>query len=142
MQTRKLISALSYIWKGFLLILLAYAGIALTKDPALDHHCLAVKPVMVEMIESGVTADGGGHLVNASAVKSNDYRNAYMIAAELQAAGLDGNDIGLWLSNSLEVGEGMIFSVNPLATEFSVWPRKGSQFDQGAQEAINCVENK
>lgn len=131
--------------RGFLFILLSYAAMVLVKKPVFENACLAVKPGMVEMIESGVTADGDGVLVDASAraVKSDDYKNVYMIAAELQATGLEGKgDIGLWVSNSLEVGKGMIFSVNPLATEFSVWPRKGSQFDHGGQEAINCVKNQ
>lgn len=138
-------SIIKLIGRGFLLMLLSYAAIVLTEDRVFENTCLTVKPELVEMIESGATADGGGHLVNASAraVKSDDYKNVYMIAAELQAAGLEGKgDIGLWFSNSLEVGEGMIFSVNPLATEFSVWPRKGSQFDHGGLEAINCVKNQ
>ena len=111
--------------------------------------CVNVQPDMVENIASGLSIGGGGTLVKTSAraIKSNDFKNIYFIAAEIQGQGMESKgEIGLWASNSIEAGKGMLLSVNSLAIEFSVWPNgkksqaRLSQFDHGGQEAINCVK--
>lgn len=85
--------------------------------------CVAVDAALLAAIADGLTIDGGGSLRNGQAVKSADFENVYMIAADLQGPGLDGvADIGVWSSNSLDSGGGIILAVDSIAQEFSSWP--------------------
>lgn len=75
------------------------------------------------------------------AVKSKDYKNIYFIA------GKTGNgEIGVWSSNSLKPGEGMIMAADSYAVELSVWPdgrkskAKLSMFDNGFADALHCSQ--
>lgn len=120
-------------------------------DPATLARCESVQPELIKIIESGLTVGGGGKLetASASAVKSNSFKNVYFISAEIQGSGMEGQgEIGLWSTNSLTAGKGMIFSVNSMAREFSKWPdgtkskAELSQFDDGAQESMECVKHK
>jgi len=91
-------------------------------------------------IEEGITASGW------QAVKSSDYENLFMIAGRLSGPGMDDDTIGVWASNSLEAGGGLILAVNGLAQEFSDWPdgdgtdAETSVTDDGVSEAIECVQ--
>jgi len=113
------------------------------------NACEKLSTEMVKTIASALSISGGGDLEvsTARAVKSKDFDNVYFIAAEIQGMGMEGNgEIGLWSSNSLQAGKGMLFSVNSLAVEFSTYPdgRRSkahlSQYDHGGQEAIQCVK--
>ena len=77
-----------------------------------------------------------------AAVKSKDFSKVYMIAVEFN--GLGSPERGVWASNSLKRGGGVIMSVDGIAKEFTVWPNgpAGSPMsitDDGAQEALDCL---
>ena len=79
---------------------------------------------------------------NAYAVKSDNHENLYFVAAK----SINSNKTGAWVTNALEYGSGMIFSVNDFALEISPWGDgrttafKASQKDSAYSAAINCVE--
>jgi hypothetical protein len=74
-------------------------------------------------IASALTVQGGGSLRNGQAVKSNDFQNVFMVAADLQGSGLGGTgDIGVWATNSLDPNAGIVMAVDGVAKEFSDWP--------------------
>lgn len=111
------------------------------------NRCEPVDDALVDGISEGLTVDGGGSLRNARAVRSEDYEKVWFVAADLQGESLEGSeDIGIWATNSLTVGEGLIMAVGGYATEFSDWGDGGqtdaqlSINDDGAQEARGCVE--
>ena len=102
----------------------------------------------IDGIATGLTVGGGGTLdaSTAQAVQSNDYKKVFFIAAAIHGQGFgDKGQIALWASNSLQVSDGLIFPVDAMAKEFSDWGKgdeRLSQFDDGGQEAIKCVEYK
>ena len=86
---------------------------------AAANRCEAVSPALVAGISSGLKGATG--LRFASAVKSKDYANVYMVAADLEGPGLEGTaDRAVWATNDL-AGNGLIFSVDEVAKEFSSW---------------------
>jgi hypothetical protein len=92
-----------------------------------------------EGLSSGITASGW------QAVKSNDFEKIYMIAAQLRGEGLGDDTYAVWASNSLELGGGLVFSVDGYAPHFSDWgdadttDAQISVNDDGVEEAIDCV---
>ncbi len=106
-------------------------------------ECLTPTMQLVENIASGMHYDGGRNLGVAGAVKSGSHANAFFVAARIDEPGLDG-DIAVWATTSLE-GDGLIFSVNDLAKEFSAFPDGGrtevtfSMSDLGASQSRECV---
>ena len=100
---------------------------------------------MLNAIAEGLTVTGGGTLRNGYAVKSDDFAKVYMVAADIQGTGMEGdNEIGVWATNSLD-GAGLIFAVDGLAKEFSDWGR-GDTSDahitlssDGVSEAKECA---
>lgn len=116
--------------------------------PAYLARCLDVPKEKIDGIATGLTVGGGGTLdaSTAQAVQSNDYKKVFFIAAAIHGQGFgDKGKIALWASNSLQVSEGIILPVDAMAKEFSDWGKgdeRLSQFDDGGQEAIKCVEYK
>jgi len=113
---------------------------------AADSRCEPVDDALVSAISDGLTIDGGGSLRNAQAVRSDDFESAYFVAADVQAAGLEGaNDIGIWVTNDLAAPTS-IYAVDEVAQEFSDWGDGGqtdarfSASDDGAQAARGCAE--
>jgi hypothetical protein len=109
--------------------------------------CEEVPEPIVDLLEEELSVEGGW-LVKETArmFKSDDFQNIYFIAAEVQGKGKGGNgDIGLWAANSLDVGMGMVLSVNTEALEVSKWPNgKKSQMrlsnkNKGARKSMRCV---
>jgi len=120
-----------------------------TAEPTEEaSRCEPVDDVLFRAISDGLTiSGGGGSLRNAQAVKSDDYEEVWFVAADLQGKNLEGSDdIGIWATNSLAAGEGLIFAVDEVAQEFSDWGDGGqtdaqlSINDDGAQEARGCAE--
>jgi hypothetical protein len=108
-------------------------------------RCLEVSAGLRDAIAQGAE-DGVGRLriTEAAAVKSKDFKKAFMVAGRIKAPGVD--DIGVWASNSLKPGGGIIMSVDGFAQQFTAWPdadktdagiRLG---DDGTYEAINCLK--
>ena len=91
--------------------------------------------------------DGGGRLRNGFTVRSADFKKMYMVAADIQGPGLEGNeDIGVWATNSLGDG-GLTFAVDSVAQEFSDWGDGDqtdaaiSESDDGVEQARSCAES-
>lgn len=111
-----------------------------TTAPSRD--CRQVSMTLLKAIASGGD-DANLKAISGAAVKSNDYSDVYMIAMEF--SGIGSTEQGVWASNSLEPGGGLIMAVDGMATEFTVWPNGPADSpmsitDHGAQEALDCLE--
>jgi hypothetical protein len=109
------------------------------------NRCSPASPALLSAISQGLTVQGGGTLQAGYTVKSADYEKVWMVAAEINGAGMDGvGDVGLWATNDLN-GAGMIFAVDGMANEFSDWAdgratdAQLSISDDGASEAKECT---
>ena len=108
-------------------------------------RCEKVSNAVLNAIAKGLTVTGGGTLRNGYAVKSDDFSKVYMVAADIQGVGMEGdNEIGVWATNSLD-GTGLIFAVDGVAKEFSDWGHGDTtdanitQSSDGVSEAEECV---
>jgi hypothetical protein len=102
-------------------------------------RCVAASGALVSAIESGLTVSGGGSLSNAYIVRSDDFDNAYFVAARINGEGM-GDSVGVWSTNDPD-GGGSIFSADAFAAEFSDWG-DGPGFspsDDGFTEAEDCA---
>jgi hypothetical protein len=116
------------------------------QTPQATDRCLAVKPKLLELIASAAEP-GVGKLTfsDGAAVRSEDFTEAYMIAARFSAPGVD-NETGIWSSNSLEPGKGLMLSVDGFAKQFTIWPdadKTKAEIEQstdGVEEARACLE--
>jgi hypothetical protein len=109
-------------------------------------RCLAVPASMVQVLTDGLTVRGGGTISSTAAVRSRAFENMYFIAAEIDGPGLERTgDVGVWASNRLEGGQGLVLAVNGIANEFSVWPSGSDSSsnikmsDDGARQAQACL---
>jgi len=109
-------------------------------------RCEIVPMKFAEAIVAEGAEDGVGRLkaLDAAAVRSRDYEKAYMIAVRFKGPGID-SETGVWSSNSLKLGGGLILAVDGLAKEFTVWPDADktdagmSIADDGVDEAKDCL---
>jgi hypothetical protein len=106
--------------------------------------CKSATPPLVAAISAGL--DDGLTLRNVVAVRSRDFKKAYFVAGEVEGPGLEGSgDVGVWVTNSPS-GNGLIYSVDAVAEEFSDWGPGGqtdakfSMSDDGASAAQRCVQ--
>jgi hypothetical protein len=81
--------------------------------------CLEVTRELAEEIMEG-TIDIGMTALRASAVRSPDFAALYFIAVEFTLFGSD-DVVGVWASDSLTHGGGLILAVDAPAKEFSDW---------------------
>jgi hypothetical protein len=80
-------------------------------------------------------------------VRSEDFEQVYMIAADVHGAGLEGDDdIGVWSkSGPPRVGGGLIYAVDLVAQEFSDWSDADktdatvTESNHGVEEARACA---
>lgn len=102
------------MWRVVGVLAIITAGCASpTAPPAADtSRCLGVGAALVDAIETGLTLDGGS-LGRAAAVRSNDFDKVWFVAAQITGPGV--NDVGVWATNSLEAGGGLIFAADGLA---------------------------
>lgn len=108
--------------------------------------CLEVPQNIVDWIEKGLTANGEAKLVNAQAVKSNNFEKVYFVSAEFTGPGFN-NEVGTWSTNNIE-DEALVLSVNAMAKEFTDWfhgDREGAQFHvtmayDGGYESQECLK--
>ena len=120
---------------------LAWTGWADNGDSGGSARCLNVSGAKLNDIEQGL--EPGLSLRNGQAVRSDDYEQVYMIAADIQGPGLEGSDdVGVWSSNSLRANQGLVFAVDAVAREFTNWGRlpNSSSTDHGVREAKRCVD--
>jgi RNA polymerase subunit RPABC4/transcription elongation factor Spt4 len=114
-----------------------------TGTTAVTVECLSVPQALIDNISSGLSVQGGGRVSRASAVRSGAPQNAYFVSGSIEGSGLD-NTVAVWATTSLE-GAGMIFSVNAMAGESSVFPDGGqadaefSMSDPGARDSESCL---
>jgi hypothetical protein len=106
-------------------------------------RCQPAGAALVSAISTGL--DEGLTLSKANVVRSEDFEEAYFVAADLQGPGLDGSsDIATWVSNRSD-GSGLIYSVGSVSAEFSSWGSGEdtdagfSLSDDGASEAADCA---
>jgi hypothetical protein len=111
-----------------------------------QQSCRPASKALVAAIEQGLTVTGGGKLRRAYIVRSNDFEKVYMVAADIQGDGLEGDDdIGVWATNSPKA-EGLIYAVDSVAQEFSDWgdaDKTDAAIDasaHGVDEGRACVE--
>jgi hypothetical protein len=108
-------------------------------------RCELVSSAVLNAIAEGLTVTGGGTLRNGYAVKSDDFSKVYMVAADIQGTGMEGDgEVGVWATNSLD-GTGLIFAVDSFAKKFSDWGH-GDTTDahiipssDGVSEAKECA---
>lgn len=113
---------LSRLLSGFLLgvVLCACSNV---RSDEFSKRVMTATPQQLAKIQAGLEKGLTLHPV-AYAIKSQDFANAYYIAARLQGAGVD--EYAAWcLSGNPEADSGMILSADSVAAQFSQWP-KGS----------------
>ena len=112
-------------------------------------RCLDVSAATLKAIEAGLKV-GGGTLdaTTARAVQSKDFEKAFFVAAAIKGTGMgDAGQVGVWVTNDLAGGQGMIYAVNAMAVEFSGWGDGSktkaafSMASDGASDAERCVAN-
>jgi len=107
-------------------------------------RCESPSRRLLNNIASGLEVSGGGTIGRGGAVRSGAHSNGYFVAAEIQGAGMD-DQVAVWFTNRLD-GSGMLFSVDNMAQEFSVFPDAGrtvaeaTMSDPGARESRTCVQ--
>jgi hypothetical protein len=108
---------------------------------SLGARCQHVPTWIVKGISSSL--DSGLSIRGARAVRSTAFKRVWLIAADLQGAGLEAdNDFATWASNGLDTGNGLIYSADSTAEEFSdLGPLPGGSAVglDGYGEAQNCV---
>lgn len=90
-----------------------------------------------ENVSAGLTDGSELTPVTAAAVSVPDA--GYVIAVEVQVAGVEGTEIGVWESTSLESGP--YRSVDGIAQEFTDWPVSDLDAADGVvADAKSCLE--
>lgn len=113
-------------------------------EAAKNAHCLPVSDEMLSAIAEGNSGPAIKPLKGV-AVKSTDYSKAYMIAMEFKM-GDDNPETGVWVSDSLEPGGGLLMAVDAQAVVNTQWPEarkssfKISSADHGVQESRDCLK--
>ena len=87
-------------------------------------NCFPVPTAYGQSIISAARAGSGAKFVRASAVKSPAFAKVYFIAVEFSATGVD-NQVGVFASNGLMDGAGLVMAVDGVAKQFTVWPDAG-----------------
>lgn len=111
-------------------------------EPSAD--CKRVSRAMARAIATGREDGTGLKARRAVAVESPDFSKVYFIAMEFSAPGI-GKDVGVWASNSLKPGGGIIMAADGMAQEFTVWPDADStdaqisKADPSIESARSCL---
>lgn len=115
-----------------------------TPDPSdAEVECLRVDREMADLIMTAGTGAGMA-AVRASAVRSPDFEQVFFIAVEFSLTGTS-NTVGVWASNSLAPGGGLVLSADAFAKEFSDLPDAAttdaniSPADPSIRDARDCV---
>ncbi len=72
-------------------------------------------------------------------------KKVYFVAGRFNVPGVDEEQVGVWATNSLEPGGGLILAVDGLAKEFTVWPDADTTdaaidaSSLGVEEAKKCL---
>ncbi|MCL6417810.1 hypothetical protein MIB92_19330 [Aestuariirhabdus sp. Z084] len=124
---------------------LAIISLSLTSLSAQASDC-TYNPKVADILATSLRfPDATVDAKQSVAIKSNDFKNLYFVAARVNSESF-GSNIGVWISNSLE--SGMIFSANSDAAITTVFPDgqksgpKVKTSDHGYNEAIACFKKK
>ena len=113
--------------------------------------CLAIKNwYPTEILSGNESGTGKLTLVSAAAVRSSDFKNVYFVAVKFKATGV-GNQTGVWAVNGTlpqKAGDlaGLTLAINPIAQQFTVWPKgnktnaKIAVNDRSVAEAMKCLK--
>lgn len=114
-------------------------------------RCVTPSPLQLEAIRLGIQSVDPNNDIsnNARAVRSNDYQLVWFVAVEITGNGIKPKEaVGVWAINGELESPGLTLSVDGFAQNFSAYPDAGktdaqiTMFDDGAQEAKDCVINK
>lgn len=111
-----------------------------SKKPTIQ--CLAVPAELADAITGGVKAGVGGMTSRATgAVKSPDFKNVYFVAIKFSVPGASAT--GVWATNSMEAGGGLILAADAFAKEFTDWPNASKTDAQisGADPSIRLAKS-
>ncbi len=115
-------------------------------QPAAPSRCYDVPRDIVFNLEQGLTITGGGSVSNVQAVRSNDFKMVWFVSGDLEGAGMEGEQLATWATNSLDPQQPAGFaSVNDVALKHSSWangPNTDAQLsmnDDGAEESQECA---
>jgi hypothetical protein len=111
------------------LMLLGACSDSHDNDTASAADCLTVSNAMASAVAEGAESGTGMQAVRAAAVKSPDFENVYFIAVEFTATGISSQQ-GVWASNSLNPGGGIIMAADSTAQQFTDWPDADSTDSQ------------
>ena len=115
-----------------------------TPTPEAASDCLEVSPELAAAIASGATDPNDFIPGNAAAYLSPNHGEVYLVAMEFSSAGTEDN-VGVWATNSLDAGSGLILSADGFANEFTTWPdamttdAEINAASEGVQEAKDCL---
>lgn len=110
-------------------------------------RCESASAVQLEYINAGVKGVAPYNSVRSgSAVKSEDYVNAYFVAAKVYGPGIEnGIGPGVWFITGDKDSPGLVFSVDSYAKEFSDFGHadrtdaEATMGSDGAREAERCA---
>jgi hypothetical protein len=122
-------------------VVLAACGEGAGPDSA---RCSSASDALLQTIAAGLTVDGAT-LSSGFVVRSEQFEEVYLVAAEIDGPGLEGSgDVGVWATNDT-AGGGSILSVDDTAKERSSWPIGSDANEEltimadGAMEAEACA---
>jgi hypothetical protein len=106
-------------------------------------ECLAATPKLAATIAQGANKTPITPTGRIAAVKSPDFKDAYLVAMEFDAPG-GASEIGVWATPNLTGGDGPILAIDGFAHQFTVWPNQmnGEKFsitEPGAADAVACL---
>lgn len=122
--------------------------IIVSTEPARTNVCERASSAQIEYIRAGVEGVQASNFIKtAFAVKSQDFQNAYFVAAMVYGPGIeDGVGPGVWFITGDKNSPGLISSVNGTASSFTDFPDAGqtvaaaTMADDGASEVRDCAK--
>jgi hypothetical protein len=137
--------------KVFLAFILVISTMGYSIPANAGANCLTIKNwYPTEILSGNESGTGKLTLVSAGAVRSSDFNNVFFVAVKFKATGV-GNQTGVWAINGklpqkAEDLSGLTLAINPIAQQFTVWP-KGNKTkaniainDRSVAAAIKCLK--
>lgn len=119
-------------------VILLLASCGQSKSTARCVDASSATGILATQLQSDMAFTG-----RVAAVKSSEFKQVYMVAAEFSGPGVD-NEVGVWAMNDL-TGPSTVFAVDAMARSFSDWPAADTSMvraditTDGASEAKDCV---